>query len=87
VITLEDLLVTRLEIVSGREGSTLQSGKGSSHSEHLVIARTKGEKYPCAGAPMRTREECRLFDTSEKIGGVFSTLLYIPLLIQAFYLV
>jgi hypothetical protein len=53
VITLEDLLVIR-------------SGKGSSHSEHLVLARTKGERYPCAGAPTRTREECRLFDTSGK---------------------
>jgi hypothetical protein len=71
VITLEDLLVTRLEIVSGREGSPHRSGKGSSHSEHLVLARTKRERYPCAGAPTRTREEYQLFDTSGKIGGVF----------------
>jgi hypothetical protein len=39
---------------------------GLPHSEHLVPARTKGERYPCAGAPTRTREECRLFDTSAK---------------------
>jgi hypothetical protein len=44
-----------------------QRAKGSSHSEHLVLARTKGERYPCMSAPMRTREECRLFDTSEKL--------------------
>jgi hypothetical protein len=41
-------------------------GKGSSHSEHLVLARTRGERYPCAGTPMRTNGECRLFDTSGK---------------------
>jgi hypothetical protein len=63
--------VTRLENVNGRERSTMRSGKGSSHSEHLVLARTKGERYSCAGAPTRTREECRLFDTLGKIGGVF----------------
>jgi hypothetical protein len=40
-----------------------RSGKGSPYSEHLVLARIKGERYPCAGAPMRTREECQLFDT------------------------
>ena len=51
-------------------------GKGSSHSEHLVLARTKGERYPCAGAPTRTNGECRLFDTSGKFGGVFLFLLY-----------
>jgi hypothetical protein len=44
-------------------------GKESAHSEHLVLASTKGELYPCTGAPMRTSGECRLFDTSEKIGG------------------
>jgi hypothetical protein len=43
-----------------------RSGKVSSHSEHLVLARTKGERYPCVGAPTRTREECRLFDTLGK---------------------
>jgi hypothetical protein len=43
-----------------------QSGKGSPYSEHLVLARTEGERYPCTGAPTRTREECRLFDTSTK---------------------
>jgi hypothetical protein len=43
-----------------------QSGEGSPHSEHLVLVRTKGERYPCAGAPTSTREECRLFDTSTK---------------------
>jgi hypothetical protein len=52
--------------------------KGSSQREHLVLGRTKVECYSCAGAPMRTREECRLFDTSEKIGVVFLPLLYIP---------
>jgi hypothetical protein len=64
-----------------------RSGKGSSRSEHLVLARTKGERYPCVGAPTRTRGECRLFDTSGKIGGVFKSLLYIPHLIQVFYTV
>jgi hypothetical protein len=44
----------------------------------LVLARTKGKRYPCAGAATRTREECRLFDTSAKNGGVFLPLLYIP---------
>jgi hypothetical protein len=44
---------------------------GFTHSEHLVLARTKGEKYPCAGAPTRTSGECRIFDTLGKIGGVF----------------
>jgi hypothetical protein len=34
------------------------SDKGSPHSEHLVLAWIKGERYPCAGAPTRTREEC-----------------------------
>jgi hypothetical protein len=57
MITVEILLVTRLKFVSGRE--------------HLVLARTKGERYPCVGAPTRTSGECRLFDTSGKIGGVF----------------
>jgi hypothetical protein len=54
-----------------------QRGKGSSHSEHLVLLRTKGKRYPCAGAPTRTSGECRLSDTSKKIGGVFLPLLYI----------
>ena len=58
--------MTWLEIVSGHEGSIMPEWQGSSHSEHLVLARTKGEQYPCAGAPTRTREECRLFDTSGK---------------------
>jgi hypothetical protein len=61
--------VTRLKFVRGHEGSTArprQSGKGLSHRKHLVLARTKEERYPCAGAPMRTREERRLFDTSAK---------------------
>jgi hypothetical protein len=64
---VEILLVTRLKFVSGREGSTAPKWQGSSRSEHLVLARTKGEQYPCAGAPMRTRGECRLFDTSGKL--------------------
>jgi hypothetical protein len=71
VITLEDLLVTWLEIVSGREGSTAPEWQRITSYEHLVLARTKGERYPCEGAPTRTREECRLFDTSGKIRGVF----------------
>jgi hypothetical protein len=57
--------VTRLKFVSGREGST--APEWQSHSEHLVLARTKGERYPCAGAPTRTRGECRLIDTSGKL--------------------
>jgi hypothetical protein len=46
------------------------------HSEHLVLARTKGERYPCVGAPTRTSGECQLFYTSGKIGGIFLSLLY-----------
>jgi hypothetical protein len=42
VIIVEILLVTQLKFVSGREGSTMRSGNGSSRSEHLVLARTKG---------------------------------------------
>jgi hypothetical protein len=32
-----------------------RSDKGSSHRDHLVLARTKGERYPCAGASTRTK--------------------------------
>jgi hypothetical protein len=35
-----------------------QKGKGSYHSEHLVLAMTKGERYPCTNAPTRTSGEC-----------------------------
>jgi hypothetical protein len=58
VITLEDLLVIRLKFVRGHEGSTAPEWQKITHSEHLVLARTKGERYPCAGAPTWTREEC-----------------------------
>jgi hypothetical protein len=51
----------------------------------LGSCRTKGERYPCVGAPTRTSGECRLFDTSEKIGGVFLSLLYFPHLLWEFY--
>jgi hypothetical protein len=35
-----------------------RKGNGSSHSEHLVLVRTEGERYPCAGALIRTSGEC-----------------------------
>ena len=41
-------------------------GNGLPVREHLILARIKGELYPCAGAPTRTRGECRLPDTSGK---------------------
>jgi hypothetical protein len=46
-----------------------------------------GERYPSAGALTGTSGECRLFDTSEKIGGVFLPLLYILNLLRAIYFV
>jgi hypothetical protein len=60
VITPEDLLVTRLKFVRGHEESTVPEW------QMIILARTKGERYPCAGAPTRTREESRLFDISAK---------------------
>ena len=41
-------------------------GNGLPLREHLILARIKRELYPCAGAPTRTRGECRLPDTSGK---------------------
>jgi hypothetical protein len=58
--------------------SPCQRGKESAHSEHLVLARTKGELYPCAGAPKRISEECRLFNALEKMEEPSKPLLYIP---------
>jgi len=42
------------------------SVKELAHREHLVLARTKGEEDPCAGAPTWTCGEWRLSDTSAK---------------------
>jgi hypothetical protein len=65
-----------------RSISKFQRGKGSSHCEHLVLVRTKVERYPCAGAPTRTRRECRLFETSGKTGS-----LLVPTSLSAFTLI
>jgi hypothetical protein len=57
------------------------SAEESTHSEHLVLTRTKGELYPRVGALTRISEECRLFDTLGKIEGAFLPLLYFPQLL------
>jgi len=57
-------LVSGLWVVFG--DSPWQSVEESAHREHLVLARTKGEQGPCAGAPTRTSGEWRLSDTSAK---------------------
>jgi hypothetical protein len=46
--------------------SPRRSVEESARREHLILARIKGERYPCAGAPTRTSGEWRLSDTSEK---------------------
>ena len=50
------------------------SVKESTHREHLILARIKGELHPCAGAPTRTNGEWRLSDTSVKHRRVPSSL-------------
>jgi hypothetical protein len=46
--------------------SPRRSVEESIRREHLILARIKGELYPCAGAPMRTSGEWRLSDTLGK---------------------
>jgi hypothetical protein len=48
------------------DDSPRRSVKESTRREHLILARIKGELHPCAGAPTRTSEEWRLYDTSGK---------------------
>jgi len=57
-------LVSTLWAVVG--DSPRRSVKESARREHLVLAQTKGEQDPCAGAPTRTSGEWRLSDTSAK---------------------
>jgi len=57
-------LVSSLWAVLG--DSLRRSVEESARREHLVLARTKGEQYPCAGAPTRTSGEWQLSDTSVK---------------------
>jgi hypothetical protein len=49
------LWMTQAKLWSVVGDSPSRSGKESARREHLVLARTKGERYPCAGAPTRTR--------------------------------
>jgi hypothetical protein len=54
VITSDDLLVTDSSLFVFVRDPPRRRGKGSSRSKHLVLVRTKGELYLCAGAPTRT---------------------------------
>ena len=58
--------MARVKLVSGLGDSPRRSVEESARREHLVLARTKGEQDPCAGAPTRTSGEWRLSDTSAK---------------------
>jgi hypothetical protein len=64
------------------------SGKGSPYSEHLVLARTKRERYP---SRVLQRGLGKSADSSilrqKKFGGVLLPLLYIPHLLWAFHFV
>ena len=61
--------------------------KESARREYLVLAQTKGEQGPCAGAPTRTSGEWRLSDTSAKHHCVLLALiLYILALTLSTYI-
>ena len=52
------------------------SFKESARREHFVVAWTKGEQDPYAGAPTRTSGEWRLSDTSAKHRRVLLALIF-----------
>ena len=66
VITQRSLWVTQLKLWAALGDSPRWSVEESTHREHLILARIKGELHPCAGAPTRTSGEWRLSDTSAK---------------------
>jgi len=70
-------------LVSGLGDSPRLSDEESAHREHLILARIKGELYPCAGAPTRTSGEWRLSDTLAKHHDI-SFLFTLSIYFQAF---
>jgi hypothetical protein len=66
VIAWQSLWVTQLKLSVTLGDLPRRSVKESTHREHLILPRIKGELHPCAGAPTRTSGEWRLSDTSAK---------------------
>ena len=82
VIIRRSLWMTQVILWAVVGDSPRWSVEESTHFEHLILARIKGELYPCAGAPTRTSGEWRLSDISAKHHHVHSPLYFEHLLLS-----